>query len=261
MTQLAIGFDYAALDADTRALVTEARDRIKVLERTTGEAIIEIGRQLIAVKASLPHGQFEPWMEVEFGWSYDTARRFMKVATVFGEKTQIASFQPSALYALASGTVPDTIREEFIERADAGEPVRYQDVKRRLAEHQALRVVDTETGEVVGTLEPDEPAGEPAAAHALTWMPSPPQPTVADLPPSRIPELRAPTDEERIYDSLSRFLQATTFDPEAVAEAAVTYRYATAKDYPARAAAFTAWHRRVVDAIERRLNTPLRAIR
>lgn len=41
----------------------------------------------------------------------------MQVAEVSGDMTKVSSFAPSALYALASGTVPEPIRQEFLRRA------------------------------------------------------------------------------------------------------------------------------------------------
>jgi hypothetical protein len=45
--------------------------------------IIEIGRELIAAKAKVTHGQWLPWLEAEFGWSDQTAYRYMQVARAF----------------------------------------------------------------------------------------------------------------------------------------------------------------------------------
>ena len=52
------------------------------------------------------------------------ARNFMRVAEVF-ESVNFTDLdiQPSALYALASGTVPEAVRDEFVARAESGERV------------------------------------------------------------------------------------------------------------------------------------------
>jgi len=122
-------FDYESLEPDVRADVQEATARLHELERRTSESIIEIGMHLLTVKAALPHGQFGDWLDVEFGWSQDTAGRFVAVAKRFGEIPQFAEFaSPSAMYALASGNVPESIRTYFIERAESGEPIRHKDV-------------------------------------------------------------------------------------------------------------------------------------
>jgi hypothetical protein len=126
-------FQYSSLDDDVRPRIEAATDRLRQLERRTGEAIIEIGRILLEVKDELGHGQFGAWINAEFGWSEPTAQRFMRVADVF-QNRQIDGFQPSALYALASGNVAEPIREEFIERAEAGETIRHKDVKERISQ-------------------------------------------------------------------------------------------------------------------------------
>lgn len=44
------------------------------------QAIVEVGRDLIAVKAALGHGRFLAWIGAEFQMSEDTARQFTRVA-------------------------------------------------------------------------------------------------------------------------------------------------------------------------------------
>ncbi len=126
-------FAYSDLAPDTRAIVEAATDRLHVLERKTGEQIIEIGKILIQVKVDIPHGRFLPWLEAEFGWSQQSASNFIRVAEHFGKLPNFSNFAPSALYALASNTVPAAIRKEFVAKAEAGEKVTHKDVKARIA--------------------------------------------------------------------------------------------------------------------------------
>lgn len=163
MNQLALTFDYAALDGDTRALVLSARDTIRALERRTSESLIEIGRSLLAVKSALPHGQFGPWLDSEFGWSWPTAGRFMRVAEAFADIRQIDEFQPSALYALASGNVPEEIRQEYIERAASGEHIRHQDVRQRLDEIERDEFANESDGD--GWIDEPGPLGVLTVPH------------------------------------------------------------------------------------------------
>ena len=80
----------------------------------------EIGKDLVAVKASLPHGSFLPWIEAEFGMSNITAQRFMQVAEVYGGKSINVMHLPiTALYELAAPKTPIEVREE-VERDDRG---------------------------------------------------------------------------------------------------------------------------------------------
>jgi len=100
------------------------------------ESIIEVGRELIAQKKELGHGNFLPWIESEFKMSSNSAMRYMQVATEFGDKfSTVENLAPSVLYALAAPSTPEPV----LERAAAGEKVtapsvsRHQNKTRRLA--------------------------------------------------------------------------------------------------------------------------------
>ncbi len=78
------------------------------------------------IKESLPHGQFLPWIEAEFGMGDRTARRFMDVARVFGSKMDSLSdlnVTNEALYELAAPKTPLEVREEVERMIEAGEVV------------------------------------------------------------------------------------------------------------------------------------------
>ena len=60
------GFDYGALPVELAVKSRAAAERIKLRLKRTVEDIIEIGRELTAIKAELPHGQFLPWIAAEF---------------------------------------------------------------------------------------------------------------------------------------------------------------------------------------------------
>jgi hypothetical protein len=128
-------FDYSALDETQQALILEQRNLIQVHVRQECLHIIEIGRALLTIKESLPHGQFGKWLRAEFGWSDRTARNYMNAAKEFGDKTEIvADLEPTALYALAAKSTPEDIREEFLEKIEAGIPLQAADVRSAVAE-------------------------------------------------------------------------------------------------------------------------------
>lgn len=116
-------FDYSLLDETTRGIVRQQTDALHAVAQRTAHGIIEIGQHLNAVKAQLGHGNFGPWLAAEFGWSQDTAGRFMAVAQKFGQIPHGAEFAPKALYLLAAPSVPDAARAEALDRAGAGERV------------------------------------------------------------------------------------------------------------------------------------------
>lgn len=170
------------------AFVTEQTAEIRRLASRSGQDIIEIGKRLIAVKDHLPHGAFGPWIDAEFGWTDRTARRFMEVAGAFGQIGHGVRFEAKALYALASGDVPQDVRDRFIAQAEAGEPVRHRDVREAIQPTSpgpaprepvgptpVLALVDMATGEVVqpdgsNDDKPDDITDPPAGANARRWQ-------------------------------------------------------------------------------------------
>lgn len=135
-----VGFDYAVIDEDGRDKVKEAAVRIRLRMSRTVEDIIEIGRDLIAVKKSLAHGQFERWVEAEFGMTIKTAQNFMNVTAKFGAKSETVSLLPaSVLYALAAPSTDNAVVEEVIDRASNGETVTRDDVAALKAEFASER--------------------------------------------------------------------------------------------------------------------------
>jgi hypothetical protein len=114
---------YGALKPTDRSFVVSKTTAIHERMKRTAEGIVATGRDLIAVKARLAHGQFRDWLKIEFDWSHDTARRCMSVAERFGEMTQIASFAPSALYLLSEPLTPPAAVDEALALAESGEKV------------------------------------------------------------------------------------------------------------------------------------------
>lgn len=121
-------FDYGALDEVVRAIVRQKTLEIKALVKQTAESVILIGKNLLEVKDQLRNGsalKWRAWLESEFTWTEQTARRFMHVAEKFGGH-QVTGFAPSALYLLAAPSTPETAREEALSRAEEGEPITHK---------------------------------------------------------------------------------------------------------------------------------------
>jgi len=133
-------FDYMQLDTETRIVVQQRTEEIKVLVRRSAQDIIDIGSKLIDVKARLGHGNFGGWLESEFGWSVPSAARFMQVAAKFGDIQiyQIDKFGASALYLLSAPSTPEPARIEAIERAQAGETITHATAQQIVTEHKPV---------------------------------------------------------------------------------------------------------------------------
>lgn len=157
------GFSYEELDPIVRERTMENERFIKDRERRTSEIILEIGNRLIATRDDLGNRKFKPWVESRLGWSIRTAYNFIAVADTFSIHANFAQIQPSALYALASNSVPDDIREGFVAIAEAGEKVTHSAVKeaitaRREEEQRRVMLVDADSGEILDDEADDEPA-------------------------------------------------------------------------------------------------------
>ena len=111
----------------TRSFVSDRAQRIRDLVGVARTCIIEIGRELIAAKAEVSHGEWLPWLDREFGWSQQTASNYMRVAEAFklpslGNSGGL-TIDATALYALSAPDVPPAARDEAISRAEAGEHI------------------------------------------------------------------------------------------------------------------------------------------
>jgi DUF3102 family protein len=109
---------------------------IRTLGKRVITDIIEIGRQLTLAKDEVGHGHWADWLKKEFDWSEGTALNFMRVYELV-EDRKSKNFMnlriaPSALYALARPNTPDEVRDEIIERAEAGESITNKDVQEAL---------------------------------------------------------------------------------------------------------------------------------
>lgn len=123
-------FDYADLSTEDQVETRAAAERIRTRMRRTAEDIVEIGRDLIAVKDRIGHGNFGRWLEGEFEMDERQARRFMGVASRFAAKTdKLSVFTPSVLYELAAPSTPDEVVAKMEAKAEAGEKVSLEEVK------------------------------------------------------------------------------------------------------------------------------------
>lgn len=124
-------FEYNSLHTETSSFVLQQTEEIRALVKRAAQDIALVGQKLIDVKAKLGHGNFLHWLKTEFQWSWDTAKRLMRVAEVFGENQQFADFHlaPSVLYMLAAPSTPKAAREEALALAEKGERITYKVAK------------------------------------------------------------------------------------------------------------------------------------
>src|SRR3712207_6004399 len=89
-----IGFDYSTVPADVAKEARAVAARINERNRAAQAAILETGRDLLAIKERIEHERFLAWIDAEFGMTSRTAQRYMSAAAVLGDKSEIVSFLP-----------------------------------------------------------------------------------------------------------------------------------------------------------------------
>jgi hypothetical protein len=132
-----LSFDYAAIDQTVAIEARAAAERIRIRMRRTAEDIVEIGRELVAMKALLPHGRFLPWIDAEFEMGTTSAQRFMQAFERFGKSTNLVNLRPSVVYLLSAPSTPEPVVAAATEKAASGDKVTIEDVKRLRAEYEA----------------------------------------------------------------------------------------------------------------------------
>jgi Protein of unknown function (DUF3102) len=139
-------------------VLAEHAAAIRQLGKRVVADVIEIGHRLTDAKRICGHGNWLAWLKREFGWSTDTAERFIQVHALADQIPQLAEFNlpMSGLYLLAAASTPTEARDEIIERAQVGEPVSVVTIK---------QTIDTTKGCQQSTKKPKSSNVEPINAE------------------------------------------------------------------------------------------------
>jgi Protein of unknown function (DUF3102) len=114
-------FDYATVSAATATALRAQAERIRAAVKSTTEAIVQIGTDLIAVKQAIEHGKFQCWIESECGFSVRTAENYIRAAEFAeGKSATVALLQPATVYRLAAKSTPLAIVDDVLSRAGHG---------------------------------------------------------------------------------------------------------------------------------------------
>lgn len=135
-------FDYAVFDPDKAHALRERAASIRKLRSNHIAAVVDAGRELIAVKEQLDHGQFSDWLQAECGFSLRTAENYMTASRfVDGKIANIAflGLQPSTVYKLAAKGAPPDIVESVVNQTGRGEIVSDCQVIRALDDAKRIR--------------------------------------------------------------------------------------------------------------------------
>jgi hypothetical protein len=113
-------FDYGTIASELATTLRTDADRIRRRIAKFTADMIEIGRDLNAVKGELLHGQFIDWVEAEIGIHRRTAQRYMAAADLADAKGDTVSLLTRrAVYLLSKKSTPAEIIDHVIERFEA----------------------------------------------------------------------------------------------------------------------------------------------
>ncbi len=143
-------FDYAALDAEDRAVLRQRTRTIRALMVGPAADIVTLGQRLLLVKRQLGHDRFGQWAKLEFSWSQEAAWRFLLAAQQYGDAPWTLESAPSVLGVVAAPAAATTARLETVARALAGERMTYFLVHEILDRHGALGLTVGDMAELTG---------------------------------------------------------------------------------------------------------------
>lgn len=129
---------YACLEEVEAATLRATATRINNCRQIARESTLEIGRELVAIKDSMP-GHFDQWLKLEFNMSKATAWNYINVVQEFGDAPEVVDVLPSATaYRLAAKATPENVRREIVEEIKTGAAPTKADVERRIADARSI---------------------------------------------------------------------------------------------------------------------------
>jgi hypothetical protein len=123
------GFAYASVRSDIANQMRTAAHCIQQLHRA---AAVDIGRELIAIKERIEHGNFVEWIEHECQMPIRTAQRAMKAAEMVERNDKLSYLLADGLLTLSSRAAKP-IAEKIIGRIDACEKPSASEIKEQIA--------------------------------------------------------------------------------------------------------------------------------
>ena len=174
-----ISTENAVIKADVGNLVVDDpilakyAAEIRRLRKRAQEDIIEIGRYLDQAQKHASHGTWLTWIEAEFGWSDQTARRFIHVYE-FSRDSKFnnllnSDLPLSALYQLAAPKTPEEAREAIAERVEAGEQPTCAMVTEVIAQTKARTTKPADNAEIPDVDDEDPSITQRRAEHAVRF--------------------------------------------------------------------------------------------
>lgn len=140
LTVIPAPFDYSVLDADIAYNLRRQARRIRKRIGKATQDLIDIGRDLLAAKQLLEHGEFIKWVEAEVGIARRTAQAYMAIAKLAEDKgAAIALLPPTTVHRLAAKSAPPEVVSEVLAKAQSGDVLPDRMVSEMISEARVQR--------------------------------------------------------------------------------------------------------------------------
>jgi Protein of unknown function (DUF3102) len=165
------------LSASSDQVLAEHADAIRCLGKRVLADVIEIGRLVDCRDNYLKHGEWLLWLKLEFGWSRQTADRFIHAFEASGKLPNLSnlggSIRLSSLYLLTAPSTPEAVRTAIVKHAEAGAAISHAEVKNLIERARATCVGERKDTRRIK-------AKKPAAERAPSAAPQDPGEPVAE---------------------------------------------------------------------------------
>ncbi|HEY2531552.1 MAG TPA: DUF3102 domain-containing protein [Xanthobacteraceae bacterium] len=140
LTVIPAPFDYSVLDTDIAYNLRRQAHRIRKRIGKATQDLIDIGRDLLAAKELLEHGEFIKWVEAEVGIARRTAQAYMAIAKLAEDKgAAIALLPPTTVHRLAAKSAPPEVVSEVLAKAQSGDVLPDRMVSEMISEARVQR--------------------------------------------------------------------------------------------------------------------------
>lgn len=143
-------YDYGRLPEELRDQAMLAQGTVLTKLGGAVERVIDAGNTLRWAKATLPHGEYLPWVQQACGLKRDAAAKLVKAAEwveMSGAARHLDRIADTdTLFLLSADATPDDVREWVMERCAAGNPPTRKEVqdRKRASQGRADRTLEQE---------------------------------------------------------------------------------------------------------------------
>lgn len=128
-------FNYATIsEATVRKQAQDTATRIRSKLDKAKATFLEIGRDLLSIKAKLAHGEFSKWIEAEFDMTIRTAQNMMNAAELADKHKTLPVLSPTVIYKLAAKNTPDEVHTEIVTQIKNGTIPNAREIEARIVQ-------------------------------------------------------------------------------------------------------------------------------